>query len=135
MEILRDPNSKYLIIPLITTILGVFAKTISKNDRILKKRWIENLYLAPNLLVSNFVFICCELSKYSLIEPELQPQFNDMCISALLLNIGCSALICMGIRYFGWNEDEKQLRKWRGILLPDLASIGVMYLVFKTLSL
>ena len=64
---------------------------------------------------------------------EVLPVVED--VGADLLNIGCSALICMGIRYFGWNEDEKQLRKWRGILLPDLASVGVMYLVFKTLSL
>lgn len=133
-ELLRDPNSKYFLIPLATAILGVLAKVISQNDKIGLKRPIELFYLAPNLLVANFILIICEFNKYSFISPELQQSFSDACVSALLLNIGATFGLTFWIRKLGWNHQTGTLKPWMGILIPDFLSIVVMYFVFKTLA-
>ena len=70
-----------------------------------------------------------------MIEPEKQQVFSDACFSALLLNFGATLAITFCIRKLGWNHETGQLRTWRGILIPDLLVIGVMYLVFKTLAI
>lgn len=133
-ELLREPNSKYLLIPLATAILGVLAKVISQNDKIGLKHPIELFYLAPNLLVANFILIICEFSKYSLIEFEKQQAFSDACVSALLLNIGATFALTFWIRKLGWNHHTGNLKPWLGILIPDFLVIVVMYFVFKTLA-
>lgn len=134
-EILRQPESKYMLIPLATAILGVLAKVISQNDRIGIKRPIELFYLAPNLLVANFIMIICEFSKYNLIAPSEQMKFNDACISALLLNIGATFALTFWIRKIGWEERTNKLKKWKGIIIPDFLSIVVMYFIFKMMPL
>lgn len=134
-ELLRDPDSKYFIIPLTTALLSVIAKVISKNDKIGLNRPIELLYLAPNLLVSNFILIICEYSKYTFIRPELQQIFSDACFSALLINIGATFGLTYMIREYGWNHQTGQLKTWMGIIIPDILTLGVMYLVFNTLAI
>lgn len=133
VEYLRDPDSRYILIPVVTAVLSVFAKLVCQNDKVeADKRW-DLLYLAPNLLMSNFIVICGDYSK--VVEPSRQQLLNDMCFSALLLNIGMSVLIFYFIRKWGWDFNRKTLRLWRGILIPDLISLGVMYMVFNMLTL
>ncbi|MBO5627976.1 MAG: hypothetical protein J5965_02720 [Aeriscardovia sp.] len=134
-ELLRNPDAKYFLIPLVTAILGVVAKVISQNDKIGLKRPIELFYLAPNLLMANFILILCEFSKYIQIEPVKQQVFSDACFSALLLNFGATIGITLYIRKFGWNYCTGHLRTWHGILIPDILVIVVMYFVFKTLAI
>lgn len=133
--LLRDPNSKYFLIPLITAILGVLAKVISQNDRIGLKRPIELFYLAPNLLVANFILIICEFGKFDLISPKQQQAFSDACVSALLLNVGATFAITFLIRKFGWDCGTGRLKTWLGIIIPDILVVAVMYFVFKVLAI
>lgn len=134
-ELLRDPNSKYFLIPLITAVLGVVAKVISQNDKIGLKRPIELFYLAPNLLVANFILIICEFGKISFMEPGQQQVFSDACVSALLLNIGATVGITLWIRKLGWNYSTECLKTWLGIWIPDFVVVMVMYFVFKILAI
>lgn len=133
-EILRDPNSKYFLVPITVAILGVFAKWVCSNDMIGIKRPIELFYLAPNLLVANFILIICEFSRYNEIAGSKQLQFHDMCFSALLFNIGATIIISLWIRFMGWNQSTKRLGAWKGIVLPDILAVVVMYFVFKMMA-
>lgn len=133
-EILRDPNSKYFLVPITVAILGVLAKWVCSNDKIGIKRPIELFYLAPNLLVANFILIICEFSRYNYIVDSKQLKFHDICFSALLFNIGATIFISLWIRFMGWNQSTKRLRAWKGIVLPDLLAVVVMYFVFKMMA-
>lgn len=134
-ELLRDPNSKYFLVPLTVAVLGVLAKWISSNDKVGIRRPSELFYLSPNLLVANFIMIICEFSKYALVDKSKQQLFHDSCFSALMFNIGASIAITLWIRMWGWNTYSRELRLWRGILLPDLFAIAVMYFVFRIMVL
>lgn len=134
LELLREPNSRYFLIPLATAILGVLAKVISQNDKIGIKRPIDLFYLAPNLLVANFILILSEYSKFNMIVSERQMDFSDACMSALLLNVGATFIITFWIRKLGWNPVSEQLRAWNGIIIPDLMSVAMMYFVFKIIA-
>ena len=133
-EILRDPNSKYFLVPITVAILGVLAKWVCSNDKIGIKRPIELFYLAPNLLVANFILIICEFSRYNYIVDSKQLKFHVICFSALLFNIGATIFISLWIRFMGWNQSIKRLRAWKGIVLPDLLAVVVMYFVFKMMA-
>lgn len=133
-EILRDPNSKYFLVPITVAILGVLAKWFCSNDKIGIKRPIELFYLAPNLLVANFILIICEFSRYNDIDDTKQLQFHDMCFSALMFNIGATIIISLWIRFLGWNQSTQKLRFWKGIVLPDILAVVIMYFVFKMMS-
>lgn len=134
--LLQNPDSKYFVVPLVTAILSIAAKAMSRNDQVVMKRRVEYFYLAPNLLVSNFVFICCEFPKYTLITCEAQrTAFNNTCINALIFNFWMTMAITFFIRTYGWDKERKELRAGRGIWGPDVAALFVMYMVFNTIKL
>lgn len=110
--LLQKPDSKYFVVPLVTAILSIVAKAMSRNDQVEMKRPVEYFYLAPNLLVSNFVFICCEFSKYSLIASESQKvAFNNACVNALIFNFWMTVAITFFIRTFGWDKKKHGVKK------------------------
>lgn len=135
LSLLRDPNAKYFVVPVVTAFLSIVAKMMSANDKFSKARMLEYFYLAPNLLVSNFIYICCEFSRYKDIAPEMQSKLSDACVNAMIFNFWSTVGICMFIRFFGWDKDKKRLGSWFGIWIPDAAALFVMSLVFSTLSI
>lgn len=134
--LLQNPSSKYFVVPLITGLLSIAAKVMSQNDQIKMKRPVELFNLSPNLLVSNFIFICCEFSKHPLItDLAEQSEFSTACMNALIFNIFMTIFIGFVIRKCGWDTKKKELKTWWGILIPDAAALFVMYVVFSTITL
>ena len=128
ISILQNPESKYIVMPLVSIVAGIVVKVLCQNDQIAKslKDWF---YWTPSLLASNFILICREFS-----DCLGQADYSKNCLNALLINVIFSIAICIFIRKLGWNIRRNYLGWWCGIILPNLFSVLLMYVVLKTLQ-
>lgn len=130
ISVLQTPESKFVLMPIVTIIAGVIIKQLCQNDKI-DKSSRDLFYWTPNFLVSNFILICGEFSNH--IDKVEQLEFTRSCFNAMILNVVGGAFICLWIRRWGWNVNQNYLRVWRGIFIPNVYAIILMYVVLKTI--
>lgn len=128
ISILQNPESKYLLMPIVSIVAGIAIKILCQNDKV--ERSLKDLfYWAPSLLVSNFILVCSEFSKNIGNESFSKNSFN-----ALTINVIFTVAICIFIRKLGWNLRKNYLSLWCGIIWPNVFSVLLMYVVLKTMQ-
>lgn len=124
---------KHFCIPLITTYLCIFIKTVSRNDKY-KNFKKEDLAVGIELAVTSLIIFITDSANLSKIMADqtnrdllhLQTKYELMPWIILAFAIGLWSISTI-VRKLGWKNDN-QLRIFSGIILPDL--YGIITLIF-----
>lgn len=139
IKILSSTYFKFLIVPLLTTFLVIFIKSVSRNDKhkFLKREdfafGLEMGVTAILLLLGNSVTV----AQQTLTNPDLAVK-----VSEKLLSIGwITPILIFGlwgistiVRRIGWRSDT-ELKIFWGIIFPDLFGLVILIYVVSTIGL
>lgn len=133
IEILSNSYFKFFVIPLVTTLLAVFVKIVSRNDKFssVKKEdfaiGLEIAITAILLLISYTLNYASDLKQSTSPIPTLD---NSKLVSVpwilLMFFIGLWGISTL-VRKMGWKSEE-DMHWWWGIILPNL--FGLISLIF-----
>lgn len=138
IEILSSTYFKYLVVPLLTTFLVIFIKSVSRNDRhkFLKKEdfafGLEMGITAILLLLGNSVTI----AQQTITDPTTLTKANEK-----LLMVGWAApVLIFGlwgistiVRRLGW-ETDTELKVFWGIVFPNFFGLLILIYVVSTIG-
>lgn len=138
IKILSNTYFKYLVVPLLTTFLVIFIKSVSRNDR---HKFIKNedfafgLQMAVTavlLMLGNSVTI----AQGCIGDPKLTLEANNK----LLLTGWIAPVLVFGlwgvstiVRRLGW-ENETELNIFWGIIFPDIFGLILLIFVVSTIG-
>ena len=138
IEILSNTYFKYLVIPLVTTFLVIFVKSASKNDKqsFLEKEdfafGLEMGITALLLLLANSVNIAQQViidESYTIVATE---KLLSLAWIAPVLIFGLWGMSTI-VRKLGW-KNEKELKDFWGIILPNIFGLIILIYVVSTLG-
>ena len=138
IEILSNTYFKYLVIPLVTTFLVIFVKSASRNDKqaFLEKEdfafGLEMGVTALLLLLANSVNIAQKVVSDENIKILATERLLSMAWVAPILIFGLWGMSTI-VRKLGW-ENEKELKKFWGIILPDIFGLLILIYVVSTMG-
>ena len=138
IEILSNTYFKYLVIPLVTTFLVIFVKSASRNDKqaFLEKEdfafGLEMGVTALLLLLANSVNIAQKVVSDESIKIIATERLLSMAWVAPILIFGLWGMSTI-VRKLGW-ENEKELKKFWGIILPDIFGLLILIYVVSTMG-
>jgi len=138
IEILSNTYFKYLVIPLVTTFLVIFVKSASRNDKqaFLEKEdfafGLEMGVTALLLLLANSVNIAQKVVSDENIKIIATEKLLSMAWVAPILIFGLWGMSTI-VRKLGW-ENEKELKKFWGIILPDIFGLLILIYVVSTMG-
>ena len=138
IEILSSTYFKFLIVPLLTTFLVIFIKSVSRNDRhtFLKKEdfafGLEMGVTAILLLLGNSVSIAQQTMK----NEDLMITANEKLLSigwiAPILIFGLWGISTI-VRRLGW-ETDTELKVFWGIIFPNIFGLVILIYVVSTIG-
>lgn len=131
---LGQPDSKYVVVPLITIILGLVLKKTCQNDKYLYS-YREYFYWAPNLLSSSLLVIFLDYCNKKL-EDKTQ-EYMDSLMSAFVLWVVTLLSIIFIIRKWGWRDGllgKPSPTILGGILVPNIICVVMLFAVLKIMS-
>ena len=131
------PITRYLFIPIITVIIGTWARYSSQNDKYdLAKR--DLFYWSHDIIVSGFIVVFVDFAN------NCSASGTTVPVTIILKFIGClfvclSGLIVVGfiIRKFGWEKPIPaivRLHLWKGIIIPNVIAVSVLWIIFKIMQ-
>lgn len=129
ISFLSKPDSKYVVVPLITIVFGLFLKKTCQNDKYIYS-YREYFYWAPNLLSSSLLVVFldyCNKSKYSI-------SYMDNVISAFVLWVITMLLVIFVVRTWGWRKDlsgKIMPTILGGIIVPNFICIVLLFAVLN----
>lgn len=139
IKILSSTYFKFLIVPLLTTFLVIFIKSVSRNDKhkFLKREdfafGLEMGVTAILLLLGNSVTV----AQQTLTNPDLAVKVSEKLLSSgwitpiLIFGLwGISTIV----RRIGWRSDT-ELKIFWGIIFPDLFGLVILIYVVSTIGL
>ncbi len=138
IEILSNTYFKYLVIPLVTTFLVIFVKSASRNDKqaFLEKAdfafGLEMGVTALLLLLANSVNIAQKVVSNESIKIIATEQLLSMAWVAPILIFGLWGMSTI-VRKLGW-ENEKELKMFWGVVLPDIFGLLILIYVVSTMG-
>lgn len=127
---LGKPESKYIVVPLITIILGLVLRLVCQNDKFAYSHR-EYFYWAPNLLTSALLVIFLDYCNHSQIDIPNKNLYVESVITAFMAWF-CTLFIVIGIiRKWGWFDCNGRPRPTLlgGILVPDAIGVMLLYAV------
>lgn len=130
----------YFIVPLLTTGLSIFVKIVSRNDKFIsfKKEdlaiGLETAVTALIILITDTVNDLLKIKQNTESGQNMVLPENILILPWLLLLIivllwGISTMI----RKLGW-ENENDMHKFWGIILPDILGLGLLIFVVVWIS-
>lgn len=130
----------YFIVPLLTTGLSIFVKIVSRNDKFIsfKKEdlaiGLETAVTALIILITDTVNDLLKIKQNTENGQNMVLPENILILPWLLLLIivllwGISTMI----RKLGW-ENENDMHKFWGIILPDILGLGLLIFVVVWIS-
>ena len=132
IEILSSTYFKYLVVPLLTTFLVIFIKSVSRNDRykFLKKEdfafGLEMGITAILLLLGNSVTV----AQQTITDPTTLTKANEKLLAvgwvAPVLIFGLWGISTI-VRRLGW-ENDTELKVFWGIVFPNF--FGLIILIY-----
>lgn len=133
LELLSNKYFQFFVIPLMTTLLAVFVKIVSRNDKFstVKK---EDFAIGLEIAITAILLLTSDTLKYASsvtkATENLHPLNNDKLLTVpwilLVFFIGLWGISTL-IRKMGW-ESETEMNWWWGIILPNL--FGLISLIF-----
>ncbi len=138
IELLSNTYFKYLVIPLVTTFLVIFVKSASRNDKqaFLEREdfafGLEMGVTALLLLLANSVNIAQKVVSDDSIKIMATERLLSMAWVAPVLIFGLWGMSTI-IRKLGW-ENEKELKKFWGVILPDIFGLLILIYVVSTMG-
>ena len=133
IDFLSGETFRFFWLPLSTVFVTVLLKVVLKNDN---DKWLtwNDCAVGPNLITTS-IFIL--LSKASIIaiyskadESKSSEKLVTLFVYLIFLVIGILTLSII-IKRCGWEQDKEtdkwQLKRWWGIVFPNL--IGILYLI------
>jgi len=138
IEILSNTYFKYLVIPLVTTFLVIFVKSASRNDKqaFLEKEdfafGLEMGVTALLLLLANSVNIAQKVVSDESIKILATEKLLSMAWVAPILIFGLWGMSTI-VRKLGW-ENEKELKMFWGVVLPDIFGLLILIYVVSTMG-
>ncbi len=138
IELLSNTYFKYLVIPLVTTFLVIFVKSASRNDKqaFLEKEdfafGLEMGVTALLLLLANSVNIAQKVVTDDSIKIIATEKLLSMAWVAPILIFGLWGMSTI-VRKLGW-ENEKELKIFFGIILPDIFGLLILIYVVSTMG-
>jgi hypothetical protein len=133
IELLSNKYFQFFVIPLLTTLLTVFVKIVSRNDRFssVKK---EDFAIGMEIAITAILLLTSDTLKYaSSINKELNNiqslSYNKLLTVPWILIVFFIGLwgISTLIRKLGW-KSEDDMHWWWGIILPNI--FGLISLIF-----
>lgn len=128
---LAKPESKFVVVPLITIVFGLFLKRTCQNDRFIYS-YREYFYWTPNLLSSSLLVVFLDYCNNGHIK---QPaSYMDNVISAFVLWVITMLLVIWIIRTWGWRKDlygKITPTILGGILVPNVICIVLLFAVLN----
>lgn len=133
IELLSNTYFKFFVIPLVTTLLAVFVKIVSRNDKFsaVKK---EDFAIGLEIAITAILLLISDTLKYATklqsTPSNEQILANDKLISVpwilLVFIIGLWGISTL-IRKMGW-KTEDDMHWWWGIIFPNI--FGLLSLIF-----
>ncbi len=133
IELLSNKYFQFFVIPLLTTLLAVFVKIVSRNDKFstVKK---EDFAIGLEIAITAILLLTSDTLKYaSTINQNAykeQSLSNDKLLTVpwilLVFFIGLWGISTL-IRKMGW-KSEDNMDWWWGIILPNM--FGLISLIF-----
>lgn len=133
IELLSNKYFQFFVIPLLTTLLAVFVKIVSRNDRFstVKK---EDFAIGMEIAITAILLLISDTLKYaSIINASTlanQALANNKLLTVpwilLIFFIGLWGISTL-IRKMGW-KSEDDMHLWWGIAFPNL--FGLLSLIF-----
>jgi hypothetical protein len=132
IELLSNPYFQFFVIPLLTTMLTVFVKIVSRNDRynaVVK----EDFSIGLELAITAILLLVTDTLKYA--NYKLSSSDKNIGYNAKLLTVPWILLVFLIgiwgistiIRKVGW-KNANELNWWWGIIFPNL--FGLSSLIF-----
>lgn len=138
IKLLSSTYFKYLIIPLVTTFLVIFVKGASRNDKqsFLEKGdfsfGLEMGITALLLLLMNSVNIAQQIALNPSITAVATEKLLSLSWVTLFLMFGLWGMSTI-VRKLGW-ENNKELKIFWGIILPDVFGLSILIYVVSTIG-
>lgn len=134
IKLLTSSSFKFFIIPLVTILLTIFVKFVSRNDRFsnIKKEdfafGIDISVTALILYAMDNVTFASKIVKPNMAEIDLFK--NKMLLIPWIILIFIFALWIMStmIRKFGWENDNELHLTW-GVVVPDAIGVSLLTLI------
>jgi hypothetical protein len=132
VEHLSNTYFQYFVIPLLTTLLAVFVKIVSRNDKYSKVQK-EDFAIGLEITITAILLLISDSLKYAKI--NFSNTSGQVLNSTKLLTVPWILLaffiglwgISTLIRKIGW-ENEINMNLWWGIVFPNL--FGLLSLIF-----
>lgn len=138
IELLTSTYFKYLIIPLVTTFLVIFVKSASRSDKqsFLEKEdfsfGLEMGITALLLLLVNSVNIAQQVVLDNSLTVIATEKLLSLSWVTLFLIFGLWGMSTI-VRKLGW-ENDKELKIFWGIVLPDVFGLLILIYVVSTIG-
>ncbi len=138
IELLTSTYFKYLIIPLVTTFLVIFVKSASRSDKqsFLEKEdfsfGLEMGITAVLLLFMNSVNIAQQVVLGNSLTVIATEKILTLFLVTIFLVFGLWGMSTI-VRKLGW-ENDKELKIFWGIVLPDVFGLLILIYVVSTIG-
>lgn len=129
VELLSNKYFQYFAIPLLTTLLSVFVRIVSRNDKysFVKK---EDFAIGLEISIAAILLLTSDTLKYASVLNKSQSLNTDRLLTVpwilLAFFIGLWGISTL-IRKMGW-KDSENMHWWWGIILPNM--FGLIILIF-----
>lgn len=132
---LGNPESKYVVVPLITIILGLILRLVCQNDKFVYSHR-EYFYWAPNLLTSALLVIFLDYCNHSQSVIPNKDEYVDSVVTAFMVWFFTLFLEMGLIRKWGWDVVNGKPRPSLigGIVAPDVIGIILLYAVLRIMK-
>ena len=127
---LGKSESKYVVVPLITIILGLVLRLICQSDKFVYSHR-EYFYWAPNLLTSALLVIFLDYCNHSQVMIPNKDAYVDGVMTAFIVWFCTLFIVIEVIRKWGWSIVAGRPRPTLlgGIIVPDAIGIMLLYSV------
>lgn len=136
MELLSSKYFQFFTIPLLTTLLSVFVRIVSRNDKfsIVKK---EDFAIGLEIFVTAILLLASDTLKYVSNReavPEVLLQNRLFVVPWIMLGllIGLWSISTL-IRKLGWKNGEN-MNWWWGIICPNIFGLITLILVVNWIN-
>lgn len=137
------PITKFVIAPLLTLTLGNLLKYFSQRKSV-KRSVREYFFVGPNALAAGFLISFIDISQklnkavstdYGTVELPVELVDSMMLLCGIFIFV--PAAMMYFINNYGWEKVKYggfQLKVVEGIVIPDIVSLSVLFVIFSLLK-